>query len=515
MWNEATGKAGPGNKIMLDAAPLAAAGGLAKLLSAHADAVVAEAAPDPEQRYAVERLFRALTDLNVEGRAIRRPQAFGDLVALTDIGADKLRGIVDALRRDGVSFLTPYAPQPIAEKTLIDISHEALIRCWRRLADPQDGWLKREFDDGLIWRSLLVEAKWFERDERHILSPATTEERRGWWQERRLNAHWATRYGDRFELAQKLIDSSRSNFRRKRIMQYAFIAVLLVTSFAGIAYTNETNRLRVELITDLYVRRTVLSIEQAQTLKPKEEFRECTRCPAMVVVRAGEFTTGSPVSENGRGDNENPQQEVVFAKPFAVSKFDVTFDEWDACYKLRGCLNRSEDNGWGLGNRPAINISWKDARQYVDWLSKQTGRPYRLLSEAEWEYAARAGSTTPYPWGVGINQDGRPMANCDGCGSEWDNRKTAPVGSFPPNGFGLYDMNGNVWQWVEDCWNPNYNGAPTDGSAWASGDCNDRVVRGGSFNFQPQFLRSASRNKSFTFVRDYTFGFRVGRTLTP
>jgi hypothetical protein len=175
---------------VLDSAPLEAAGGLGCLLSKHADAVVDEAAPDPERRAAVERLFRALTDFNVEGKAIRRPQAFRELIAVTDAEPDKLRKIIDALRRDDVSFLTPYSQQPISDNTPVDISHEALIRCWSRLADPQSGWLKHEFDDGLIWRSLLEEAKGFETNKRRILSPATTKERWKWWQERHVNAAW-------------------------------------------------------------------------------------------------------------------------------------------------------------------------------------------------------------------------------------------------------------------------------------------------------------------------------------
>ena len=183
-----------------------------------------------DSRYAVERLFRALTDLNAEGHAVRRPQVFRDLVALTEIGDDKLRDIIDALRREGVSFLTPYSRQPITEATTIDISHEALIRCWKRLADPQDGWLKHEFDDGLIWRSLVVEAKGFKTSKRRILSPATTEERWDWWQLRKLNGAWAERYGGSFSLAKALIDASRQSARRKRQQRGLLIACLLYTS---------------------------------------------------------------------------------------------------------------------------------------------------------------------------------------------------------------------------------------------------------------------------------------------
>ncbi len=255
----------------------------------------------------------------------------------------------------------------------------------------------------------------------------------------------------------------------------------------------------------------VLSFGEACALKPKDVFRECTDCPAMVVVPAGKFTMGSPATERGRDDDEGPQHEVTIAKPFAVAKFDGTFAEWDACVAVGGCPQAS-DGGFGRGTRPAINVDWDEARQYVAWLSKMTGEPYRLLSEAEWEYTARAGTTTAYYWGDVI---GKGKANCKDCGSQWDAKGTSPVGSFEPNGFGLYDMAGNVWQWVEDCYHYYYNGAPSDGSAWTLGDCSGPVVRGGSWFDGPQVLRSADRDSLTADGRGYYVGFRVGRTLTP
>lgn len=253
---------------------------------------------------------------------------------------------------------------------------------------------------------------------------------------------------------------------------------------------------------------------QEQPLKPKDVFKDCANCPEMVVVPAGSFEMGSPTGEPGHFAEEGPQHLVTIARPFAVGRSEVTFDEWDACVAEGGCNGYTpSDEGWGRGRRPVINVSWDDAQAYVKWLSKKTRKSYRLLTGSEYEYAMRAGTQTVYPWGdtVGTNN-----ANCHSCGSQWDAKQTAPVGSFAPNGFGLYDMVGNVREWTEDCYHDTYNGSPTDGSAWIEGgDCYHRVVRGGSFLLAPAFLRSASR---YWFTSDYRLrylGFRVARTLAP
>jgi formylglycine-generating enzyme required for sulfatase activity len=243
--------------------------------------------------------------------------------------------------------------------------------------------------------------------------------------------------------------------------------------------------------------------------KPGDRFQECASCPEMMVVPAGEFTMGSEVG----GKDEKPSHKVMIAKPFAVGRFSVTFDEWDGCVAHGGCTYRPGDNSWGRGRQPVINVSWHDLKEYLTWLSKQTGKTYRRLTEAEWEYAARAGTTTRYSWG---NEIGKNNANCHRCGSQWDDKQTAPVGSFKPNAFGLYDMHGNVWQWVEDCYKDDYEGAPTDGSAVASGNCScgRRVVRGGSWLYNPVLLRSANRSWYSSDNRLNNLGIRVGRTLT-
>jgi formylglycine-generating enzyme required for sulfatase activity/predicted MFS family arabinose efflux permease len=253
-----------------------------------------------------------------------------------------------------------------------------------------------------------------------------------------------------------------------------------------------------------------LSADQERALKPKDAFRECAICPEIVVIPAGSFRMGS-AGEAGRSDRESPQHTVTIGQRFAVGRVELTFDQWDACIADAGCRFKPSDSGWGRSSLPVINVSWEEAKAYLSWLARKTGKPYRLLSEAEYEYAARAGTQTTYPWG---NDIGKTNANCSGCGSRWDGEQTAPVGSFKPNGFGLNDMVGNVWEWVEDCYHDNYDSAPTDGSAWIKdGDCKNRVLRGGSWNDLPEVLRPAYRGKSPTGSRGNFLGFRVARTL--
>ncbi len=229
------------------------------------------------------------------------------------------------------------------------------------------------------------------------------------------------------------------------------------------------------------------------------------------VIPAGSLEMGC-VSGVGCFENELPVHSVTIPAPLAVGKYEVTFSEWDACVESGGCRSLPIDYGWGRGNRPVVAVRWEDTQEYVAWLSAETGFEYRLLSESEWEYAARAGANTAYSWG---NEIGHNRANCRSCGSRWDYDRTAPVGSFGANRFGLHDMHGNVWEWVEDCWNESYVGAPSDGSAWRRGDCSYRVLRGGSWYYSPRYLRSANRGASATGVQINGIGFRVARTLTP
>lgn len=241
---------------------------------------------------------------------------------------------------------------------------------------------------------------------------------------------------------------------------------------------------------------------------PGRVFRDCAGCPELVSIPAGSFTMGSPESEPGRFRQESPQH-VVEVGRFALGRYEVTIEQWDTCVSAGGCSPRP-DAGWRGNDTPVTHVSWNDAQRYVQWLSRRSGHAYRLPSEAEWEYAARAGSSTARHWGDEI---GTGNANCDGCGSPWDNRIPAPVGSLAANDFGLYDMLGNVWEWTQDCWNDSYGGAPTDGSAWQTGDCYRRLVRGGSWNFRPAVVRSAVRFWVETKIRHEGVGFRVARSF--
>ena len=275
-------------------------------------------------------------------------------------------------------------------------------------------------------------------------------------------------------------------------------------------------------------------LNQAERLAAQGIFRDCPGCPAMVETPPGSFMMGSPATERGRDDDEGPRHRVTIASPFAVGVYEVTFGEWDACVAGGGCQDVG-DEGWGRGTRSVINVSWEDAQGYVRWVSRETGQRYRLLTEAEWEYVARAGTETSRYWGEsesvqcryangsdvsraqsirerqllrGDSTRGDADVRCED-GFSW----TAPVGLYEPNAFGLYDVLGNVWEWTEDCWNETYTGAPVDGRAWRSGDCSRRVLRGGSWGDAPVNLRSAYRLGSPAGLRYSLIGFRLARTI--
>ena len=276
---------------------------------------------------------------------------------------------------------------------------------------------------------------------------------------------------------------------------------------------------------------------------PGSTFMDCETCPRMVVIPSGSFMQGSPDTDIDREQNEGPQHAVNIPYSLAVGQFEVTRGEFarfvsetgyesSGCWTYDGTWSLKNDRNWQSpgfpqeDNHPVTCVSWADAKAYVSWLNEKTGKNYRLLSSSEWEYIARAGTETSRSWGddtVSACQS----ANVADLSTEkqypgWDVISctdgyiyTAPAGSLLPNGFGAYDMLGNVFEWVDDCWHDSYDSAPTDGSAWTSGDCSHRVLRGGSWFSMPKFVRSAFRNRFEPNYRSSTFGFRVARTVGP
>ena len=218
--------------------------------------------------------------------------------------------------------------------------------------------------------------------------------------------------------------------------------------------------------------------------------------PEMKPIRAGIFTMGS-----NDDVTEKPPHQVTI-KPFAIGVYPVSVRDWNECAAAKACTFVAT----GKDDAPVTNVSWSDAKQFVTWLAGATRKPYRLPSEAEWEYAARGGTQTKYWWGDQV-QSG--MANCKNCNDNSAAEQPMKVGSFKPNPFGLYDMGGSVDQWVEDCWHKNYQGAPADGSAWVDGECASHVIRSGSWKNDARYVRPPNRDSYDTNVRYPTHGFRV------
>jgi formylglycine-generating enzyme required for sulfatase activity len=261
------------------------------------------------------------------------------------------------------------------------------------------------------------------------------------------------------------------------------------------------------------------------TIEDSGPFRDCASCPEMVFVQAGSFRMGSPESEPGRWEDEGPRHVVTVAESLAVGVYEVSYAEWDACVADGGCQHRPDDYGLSRGNRPVTDVSWEDAQQFVSWLGRKTGKGYRLLSEAEWEYVARGGTNTARYWGEQSDRQCRYANGADDAAKQlfpdWvvvtcndGYIDLAPVGTYEANEFGLHDVLGNVWEWTQDCWNDSYQGAPRDGSPWQDGYCGVAVVRGGSWSNAPDAIRSAMRAWSTINYRDVLTGLRVARPRT-
>ena len=269
------------------------------------------------------------------------------------------------------------------------------------------------------------------------------------------------------------------------------------------------------------------TLASGQTVKAGETFRDCAGCPEMVLIPPGKFAMGSPKGEPGHATDEEPQHAVTFAKPFAVGKYEVTRAEYAAfvavtgqrpgagCFYFDGTklvadpARNWENPGFAQTDRdPVVCLNLAEMAAYAKWLADITHAAYRLPSEAEWEFAARGGTNTARPWGAAI---GMGLANCDGCGTAYDARGTAPVGTFAANGFGVFDMLGNVWERVADCYHESYKGAPADGTAWPRAECTQHVTRGGAWLSDAPDVRVALRNWDLAGNRKYTLGFRVAR----
>jgi formylglycine-generating enzyme required for sulfatase activity len=404
----------------------------------------------------------------------------------------------------------------VAEDTgelTIEPAHEALLRQWSLLQE----WLKEDGASlGILEGVRRAAREWDEHGRDPIWLTHTTgrlELAERLRERPDLLALLAPRDRDYLHACRNMEQRARSRTRRTRAVIYA----LLISVIMGLAgWINQS--VIAEQVNWFMVMRPyqatdvapyVMTAEAERAKKAPDSFRECAKaCPEMVVIPPGTFMMGSPEDEAGRSPDEGPRRRVTIPKPFAVSRHLVTFDDWDACVQVGGCPAASA-SGFGRGQQPVININWKEAKHYAAWLSRMTNRHYRLLTEAEWEYAARAGTVTRYWFGnSGTDLKQYAWYNVN------SNHRTRPVGQKQPNAFQLYDMHGNVWQWVEDCYIESYGGAPTDGSARNEPcDADRRVARGGSWETHADNLRSARRGWYAADRRAQVLGFRLARTL--
>ena len=453
--------------------------------------------PEAQDRTAAHVFIPALAQLNERGAAVRRVAKFADF------------------DEDARALLEHFVAWRLIVKSgeTVEVAHEAMFREWPRFRD----WLTEEKARLETLSSLESGAAAWAAKGR--LSEDLTH--RG---KRLAEARALARFPDykaqleRNPEAVAYLDACTAIQKKRNMIigggafAIAFVVALAVSIPAIIRYFENAALAREHhkavVAAENYRPRSPILADgkAADALKPGAVFRDCPDCPEMTVIPAGSFVMGSPSNDVGRGGDEGPQHQVTVAK-FALGRFDVTFDEWAECVKGGGCTsNKSpEDYGTGRGRRPVIDISWQDAQEFVRWLAARTHQRYRLPREAEWEYAARAGSTTPYYTGTTIDHLQANFGNFIG--------ETEPVGSYPPNRFGLYDMAGNAWQWVEDCYHDDYRGAPATGRAWAEPDCGRRVIRGGSWYNGITEVRSTQRDGYKPSNRLSHASFRVARDL--
>jgi formylglycine-generating enzyme required for sulfatase activity len=395
---------------------------------------------------------------------------------------------------------------------VVEVAHESLLRQWPDLkawlkADAEDleqlETIERAADD---WVRNEKKEAWLDHRAERLVAAESVLKREEF--RKRLSdesieyvqACRARETADREKDSAKRVQERRKDLRVKVVVG-GLVAVLLV----GLAAWKYQKALQNELYRFRNVQ--ALSAEQEHALKPRDSIKECTDCPKMIVIPAGNFKMGSAETEH---KNEIPQHDVSIAEAFAVSENEVTFDEWEACVSHGNCRPDVSGNSWERRGQPVISVSWDDAQTYVAWLREVTGKPYRLLTEAEWEYAARGNMPTLYFFGSeggSLGQFAWYPANAEG--------KTHPVHKLRANPFGLYDIYGNVWEWVEDCYHDGYLNAPANGSAWLSENRTRRVIRGGSWLYDLQKAWSTGRQWFPSDKGREDIGIRIARTLKP
>ncbi len=429
---------------------------------------------DAEARTTLDRVFRGLLELE-EAKdhwvAVRRRAPLSDITP-TPAAARLVTAFTDArlLIQDRENDGAP----------VVEVAHEALLRHWPRLVD----WIDKTADDLKLLKQLgQATAEWVQ----HNRSGTFLWPRARWRQAQAMRKRLQPTLG---ESEQKFLRRSR---RRSALRSASLAAGLAVVTLVGafFLWSNSKNLTPGEALDVLAFELGLHSVVE----------------PEMTEVPAGTFLMGSRKDDPDAGPDEMPPREVTI-ESFWIGKYEVTFDEYDQFANVTG-RGKPGDQGWGRGRRPVINVSWEDAVAYAEWLSKVTGRHYRLPTEAEWEYAARAQTTTRYWWG---DELGRNNANCAGCGSQWDNKQTAPVGSFKANKFGLHDTAGNVWEWTCSKYSQSYDGSERQCASSNGGE--GRVLRGGGWIFDGGYLRSARRSAIDPGYRNVDLGFRLARGQT-
>ena len=390
-----------------------------------------------------------------------------------------------------------------ADANVVEIAHESLLRQWPELIE----WLKADAEDLKLVDAVELAANEWARKERH----------QDWLEHRGSRLRAAERVATREDFCKRLgedglayLRACRASEQERKLKLGAVVGSLLTLLIAGGVAWRYQDILKEDLYWLAQVRGYVLSPTRERVLNEFDHFKECANCPEMIVMPAGTFMMGSPEGLGDKSGREYPSHKVTIPSKFAVAKSEVTFFQFDDCADYGDCNSQLSSNSHD--DKPAVNVTWHDAQHYAAWLARITGKPYRLLSEAEYEYAARGGTQSQYPWGDEI---GAGTANCGECGGKRTDRGTTPVGSFPANQFGLFDMVGNVYEWVQDCFHDSYAGAPANGSAWSSENCPRRVVRGGSWLSRLNLLRSAWRDWRNVNDRKDDVGFRVARTIAP